>query len=306
MVHVSPDVARQRTVPLKTRIQLALLTLASAAVGVTPRRAVGEPLCRFAASLWYLSAPDARAAVRANLRHILGRNASRREVMTVFQHGAFNYWDTLLTPHLTQAQFLQLMIVHGAEHLSAARAGGRGVVCATAHLGSVAFVGQIVPALGHPMVSLVEPVEPPELLEFFTHHRQGLGARMLPISRTALRELFVALRRNEVVGLVTDRDVTASGPMVEFFGAPTHFPDGIAALAVRTGAPILIAIATRRPDGRFDALFEPLPPVTLTGDPKVNVLELTQAVARRLEYHIGIHPEQWTVFQKRWPEAQPG
>ena len=156
------------------------------------------------------------------------------------------------------------------------------------------------------MVSLVEPVDPPEFLEFFRRHREGLGARMLPVGKSALRELFLALRRNEVVGLVTDRDVTGTGPTLEFFGEPTQFPDGIAALAVRTGAPILIAIASRRPDGRFDALFEPLPPVTLTGDPKADVLRLTQAIAGRLEYHIAIHPEQWTVFQRRWPQAQPG
>jgi lauroyl/myristoyl acyltransferase len=289
-----------------TRIQLALLTLASAAVGVIPRHSVGEPLCRLGGSLWYASAPMARAAVHDNLRQILGRAPNWREVMVVFHHGAFNYWDTLLTPHLTQARFRALMIVHGAEHISAARAAGRGVVCATAHLGSVAFVGQIVPALGHPMVSLVEPIDPPEVLEFFTRHREGLGARMLPIGKSALRELFLALRRNEVVGLVADRDVSGAGPTIQFFDAPTQFPEGVAALAVRTGAPILIAIAARRSDGRFDALFEPLPPVTLTGDPKVDVLELTQAIARRLEYHIAIHPEQWTVFQKRWPEAQPG
>ena len=280
--------------------------MGSAAVGVIPRHAIGEPLCRLAGSVWYASAPVARAAVRDNLRHILRREPSWREVIAVFHHGAFNYWDTLLTPHLTLARFRELMVVQGAEHITAARESGRGVVCATAHLGSVAFVGQVVPALGHPMVSLVEPLDSPELLEFFTRHRAGLGARMLPVGKSALRELFLALRRNEVVGLVTDRDVTGTGPTIEFFGAPTQFPDGVAALAVRTGAPILIAIASRRPDGRFDALFEPVPPVTLTGDPKADVLLLTQAIARRLEYHIAIHPEQWTVFQKRWPEAQPG
>src|SRR5216683_3066052 len=116
----------------------------------------------------------------------------------------------------------------------------------------------------------------------------------------------MALRNNEVVGLVSDRDVTGSGPTIEFFGAPTQFPDGVAALAVRTGAPILIAIATRRHDGRFDALFEPLRHVELTGDARADVVRLTRAVAGRLEYHIASHPEQWTVFQKRWAEAQPG
>ena len=298
--------ARERAVPLRTRILLALLTAGSAAVGAIPRHTVGEALCRLAGSVWYLTAPAARAAVRDNLRHILGHEPTWRQVIAVFHHGAFNYWDTLLTPHLTQAQFRDLMVVHGAEHLTAALAGGKGVVCATAHLGSVAFVGQVVPALGHPMVSLVEPIDPPEVLDFLRRHREGLGARMLPVGKSALRELFLALRRNEVVGLVTDRDVTGTGPTLEFFGMPTQFPDGVAALAVRTGAPIMIAIASRRPDGRFDALFEPLPQVTSTGDPKADVVRLTQAIARRLEYHIAIHPEQWTVFQRRWPLAQPG
>jgi KDO2-lipid IV(A) lauroyltransferase len=267
---------------------------------------VGEPLCRLGGSLWYVTAPGARAAVRDNLRHILGREPSWRDVLRVFHHGAFNYWDTLAMPHFTAARFGTLMDVHGGELLTAARAAGRGVVCATAHLGSVAFVGQIVPLLGHPMVSLVEPLDPPELLEFLTRHREGLGARMLPVSRSALRELILALRRNEVLGLVTDRDFDGTGPTIDFFGAPARFPDGPATLALRADAPILIAIATRRPDGRFDALFEALPPVALSGDQKKDVLALTQAIARRLEYHIASHPEQWTVFQKRWPEAQPG
>ena len=104
---------------------------------------------------------------------------------------------------------------------------------------------------------------------------------------------------------MTDRDIDGSGPMVPFFDAPTRFPDGVASLSLRTGAPILIAVPSRRPDGRFDALFEPLPPVQLTGDRKQDVLLLTRAVARRLEYHIASHPEQWTVFQKRWPDARP-
>jgi KDO2-lipid IV(A) lauroyltransferase len=118
--------------------------------------------------------------------------------------------------------------------------------------------------------------------------------------------LLGALRRNEVLGLVTDRDITGTGPQVPFFGAPTQFPDGAAALSVRTGAPILIAVCARKPNGRFDAWIEPLPPVSPTGDSKEDILAITRAIAGRLEYHIASHPEQWTVFQQRWPEAPPG
>jgi phosphatidylinositol dimannoside acyltransferase len=300
-------VAVNRTTPLSTRLLLAGLGALSQATRVVPRHEVGEPLCRLAGVVWYLAAPAARAAVRDNLRHVFGRQPTRRKVVAVFQFGALNYWDTFAIPHFSHAGILRLLEIHGVEAIEQARAAGKGVIVISAHLGSVAFVGQILPALGYPTIGLLEPLDPPELYEFFARQRQALGARLLPAGTAALREVLRALRRNEVVGLVTDRDVTGSGPSIPFFDAPTQFPDGAAALSIRTGAPIVIAVSIRRRDGRFDVWIEPLPDVPRTsGDTRRDVLTLTQAVARGLQYHIASHPEQWTVFQKRWPEAQPG
>jgi KDO2-lipid IV(A) lauroyltransferase len=256
--------------------------------------------------LWYLLAAGARAAVRDNLRHILQRQPTWREIVAVFQNGALNYWDTFAIAHLNRAAILDLVVLHGAEHIAAARAQGLGVIAVSAHLGSVALAGQVVPALGYPMTGLLERFDPPEVMDFIARQRQALGARLLPTGTSALRELLQALKRNEVLGLVADRDVTGTGPYIHFFDAPTQFPDGPAKLSVHTGAPILIAVCSRRRDGRFDAVIEPLPPVDRTGDARRDVLEVTRAVARRLEYHIASHPDQWTVFQKRWPEAQSG
>jgi phosphatidylinositol dimannoside acyltransferase len=305
VVHVPPDVAGERAVTLRTRLQLAVLGVVAAAAGVLPRHAVAEPLCRLAGVGWYLGAPAARAAVHANLRHILGRKPTWQQVMAVFQHGVLNYWDIFAIPHLRPDEVLSLMVIHGLEHVDAARAAGHGVVAATAHLGSVSLVGQLLPMLGYETLGLLEPIQPPELYEFFARQRNALGARLLQVGPAALREMLLGLRRNAILGIVTDRDIDGRGPMVPFFDAPTTFPDGVASLSLRTGAPILIAVPFRRPDGRFDAVFEPLPPVALTGDRKADVLLLTRAVARRLEYHIASHPEQWTVFQKRWPDARP-
>ena len=285
---------------------MGALRAASAAIGVLPRYPLGAAVCRVAGAAWYLSAPATREAVADNLRHILGRQPTRAEVVRVFHNGALNYWDTFAIPHFSHAQVLDLVDPYGIENIDAARAAGHGVICATAHLGSVAFVGQILPALGYPMVGLLEPLEPPELYEFFARQRQALGSRLLPAGTSALRELLLALRRNEVLGLVTDRDITGKGPLVPFFGTPTRFPDGPAALSVRTGAPLLIAVAVRIAGGRFEARFEPLPPVERIGDARRDVLALTRAVAERLEYYVANHPEQWTVFQRRWPEPQPG
>jgi KDO2-lipid IV(A) lauroyltransferase len=283
------------------RLAVVGLNAASTVAGALPRRTFGEVICRLAGAIWYLTKAGARAAVRDNLRHVLGREPSRREIAAVFRHGAYNYWDTLALPHYTHQQMLEIVDLHGFELIDQALARGHGVICAGPHLGSVAFVAQVLPALGYTVVGLVEPFEPPEVFEFFARQRQALGTRLMPSGTAGARELLLALRRNEVVGLVTDRDVTGSGPIIPFFNALTHFPDGAAALALRTGATILIAVTIRKRDGRFDARIEPLAPVERTGDSRRDVLEVTRAIARRLEYYVANHPEQWTVFQRRWP-----
>lgn len=269
--------------------------------GVIPRRPYGVWLSRVFGAVWCLLAPGARNAVRDNLRHMLGREPMLGEILAVFDNGALNYWDTFAVPHFTAERVLAEVDVHGAEHLARAAEGGHGVIVCTAHLASVSFVGQVMPALGYRITGVLEAIQPPELADFFAGLRSALGARMLPLSPTAVREMILALRRNEVLGLVTDRDVTGSGACVTFFDGQVTFPDGAASLALRSGAPILIGVCTRKAGGRFDAWFSALPEVPLTGDRRQDVVTLTQAIARGLEYHIASHPEQWTVFQKRWP-----
>ncbi|MBV9581580.1 MAG: lysophospholipid acyltransferase family protein [Chloroflexi bacterium] len=269
-----------------------------------PRQTYAEPICRAFGALWYLSRPESRAAVRDNLQHVLGHPPSRALVARVFHHGALNYWDTLALPHFTYAQLLDMVDIHGIEHLDRARAAGCGVICAGAHLGSVALVAQILPGLGYPVTGVIEQFEPAEVFDFFAEQRQVLGTRLLPAGAAAAREMLLALRRNEVIGLVTDRDVAGTGPSINFFDAPTRFPEGAAWLSIRTGAPIIIAVAVRKAGGRFDAWFETLPEVQRSGNRRLDILRVTQAVAERLQYYVANHPEQWTVFQRRWPEAQ--
>lgn len=295
-----------RVSPLAVRLFVAGLRAASAAAGRLPRETYADPICRLVGAVWYLSRPDSVAAVRDNLCHVLGRPPSRALVASVFRHGAFNYWDTLALSHFTYDQLLDMVDLHGFEQLDRAREAGHGVICAGAHLGSVALVAQVLPALGYPVTGVIEQFEPVEVFNFFAAQRQVLGTRLLPAGAAAAREMLLALRKNEVVGLVTDRDVAGTGPMVRFFDAPTRFPDGAAWLSVRTGAPILTAITVRKAGGRFDAWLEPLPEIERTGNRRQDIPRITQAVAERLQYYVASHPEQWTVFQRRWPEVQRG
>jgi lauroyl/myristoyl acyltransferase len=287
---------------VRTRALLVLLELAAALARVLPR-ASGRPLGLIAGAVWYLGATKTREAVHDNLQHVLGRPPSAREVRAVFQHGAMNYWDTLVIPRLSRADIEAFVHVRGLEHLDAALRLGRGALLVGGHIGSIALAIQALSVRGYRVTCVVEEIKPRELLEFWKKRRQALGLEIVFTNGLAARTLLAALRRGEVVALVTDRDVTGTGPRVLFFGVETTFAEGAAALALRTGAPILPATAWRLPDGSVQAVIEPPMSLPTTGHGPAARVELTQAIARRLEYHIKGHPEQWTVFQQRWLEA---
>jgi lauroyl/myristoyl acyltransferase len=245
---------------------------------------------------------DARRAVEENLLQVLGRPDRRWRwaVRAAFRHGARNYYDTFRIPTLTAADIRRLVPVDGREHLDRALAGGRGAILVGAHLSSLAIGGQAVAARGYRVNAVVEPVDPPELLRFLSRLRAGVGVRAVPLGPRLTSQLLAALRRNEVVGLIVDRDVASSGIPVPFFGRPARLPPGPALLSLRGGAPILPAIIVRRPDGSFAGLVEEPVCVPRVGTLRADVSAITRAVTARLEYYIGKYPEQWTVFQPVW------
>lgn len=261
-------------------------------------------IARVAGLAWYLVAPSARQAVRANLRHVVGGRPRESLVRAAFFHGALNYVDTIALPHHGEEWLRSLVDVEGMENIEAARRAGHGAVIVSAHLGSVALAGQAVRAAGYPIVVVVERLASREVFDFMAQHRAAFGARMIPADSEAVRILLKALRDGELVGLISDRNVTGTGQTVPFFGESVLFPTGPAALAVRTGAPALVGVTLHEPGGRFRVIVEPEPPYERTGDLRVDVPRLTQALAGRLEYHIARHPEQWTVFQERWPSRR--
>jgi KDO2-lipid IV(A) lauroyltransferase len=281
------------------RALVAALGLLALVTGRIPRARV-ERWCRLAGRIWYLAAPRSREAVRSNLRHVLGREPRPATVRTVFEFGILNYWDTLSIPALGAAGVDRLVHLDGLHHVDEALARGRGAIIVGAHVGSIALAVQAL-AVRYHVTGVVEEIKPPELLHFWVEQRSSLGLRLVAAGPQAVRVLLSALRRNEVVVIVSDKDVNASGACVRFFGQDTLLPDGPAALALRTGAVLLSAMTWRCPGGQVKGWVEPPVELVRTGDAAPDRRALTEAMARRLEYHVASHPEQWTVFEQRWP-----
>jgi lauroyl/myristoyl acyltransferase len=155
------------------------------------------------------------------------------------------------------------------------------------------------------MTTVAERLKPEKLYLYVASLRASKGITLVPID-SFLRPLFQALHNNQIVALAADRNLTGTGTVVDFFGAPCLLNDGHVNLALRTGARLLPAYSLRNPDNSYEAFVLPALDIQPTGERARDVrIGMTQ-VAKALESFIGEHPEQWVMFQPIWRVPRQG
>ena len=190
--------------------------------------------------------------------------------------------------------------VQGMEHLEQARALGKGVLVISCHMGSYEVVSAIWSATLTPVSFFAEELEPRALFEWYRGTRARLGISVLTLDTGGLRRVLQALRDEEMVVTAIDRDIVGTGHQLPFFGQLAPIPLGPAAIALRTGTPILPVCVYRLPDDTYQAEAAPVVFAKDTGDPRADQIRATEQVLRHLEEFIRRHPEQWHVPHAIW------
>jgi KDO2-lipid IV(A) lauroyltransferase len=138
--------------------------------------------------------------------------------------------------------------------------------------------------------------------------------KVLPLTgeERVYRSLVERLRAGGMVCLVADRDLTAGGVDVRFFGETARMPAGPASLVRATGA--LLLPVTLWYDARQLVLrINEEVPVPSGGTRGEQITAMTQQVASVFEAGIREHPEDWHMLQPLWladlrgrhPQAAP-
>jgi KDO2-lipid IV(A) lauroyltransferase len=212
------------------------------------------------------------------------------------------YWvEGARLPATGAAEVRRRLVLDGYERFVEAAESGRGVVVALPHIGSWEWGGAFIAADGHPMTSVAERVEPPQLFDWFVEQRRAMGLEIVPLGDESGRTVLRVLRAGGVVGLLCDRDIVGNGVEVEFFGERTTLPAGPATLALRTGAVLLPAVVYSGPGSDHHAVVTRPVETTRTGRLRDDVARLTQELAVRLEWMVRRAPEQWHLYQPNWP-----
>ena len=288
------------------------LTDAGFAAGWRLVRALPEPVARRAFRVGADVAirrggPGARR-LRANLRRVVP-DAAPAELDALVRAGLRSYaryWcEVFRLPTMDRADVLARMDPYaaGMAPLLDTLAQGRGVVAALPHSGNWDLAGlwfvETQRRLGRPprFTTVVERLRPESLFRRFVAYRESLGFEVLAAGDgpTVYRTLMRRLRDGGLVCLVADRDLTASGVEVSFFGEPARLPAGPARLAARTGAALLPAFPSFTPDGWASTVGAPI--TVAEGAGRDDLTKATQELADALAALIATAPQDWHMLQ---------
>ncbi|WP_233517462.1 phosphatidylinositol mannoside acyltransferase [Geodermatophilus marinus] len=294
----------------------ARLTDLGYAAGWRAVRLLPEPVAvaAFDAGARWAAARDGRAVrqLRANLRVVTGGRLDDAALDDLTLRGLRSYaryWqEAFRLPSLGPARILRDTVATGVEHFEAARAAGRPVVVALPHSGNWDAAGVwFVDWLGGPFMTVAERLQPESLYRRFLAYRESLGMRVTPLTggpRPGSAVLQEWLGAGRSVCLLVDRDLSAGGVPVRFFGHGTTMPGGPALLAARTGAALHPAVCQF--DGRgWRFVVHPEVPVAGAGRLRDRVARATQDVADAFAATIARRPEDWHVPGRIWADVPP-
>lgn len=273
-------------------------------------RALPSPLGRAAfdagARVAYRRDGRGVARLRSNLRRVLGEPSPaelERVVRAAVRSYARYWWEVFRLPAIPTRVIVERMTVRDDDILWDACRAGRGVILALPHTGNWDHAGAWLVARGHPFTTVAERLEPAELFDAFVAFRESLGMEVLPLTggqRPPYAVLAERLRAGGVLCLLADRDLTATGVEVSFFGAPARMPAGPAALALDTGA-TLLPVTLSYPDARsWAGWIHPPVGVPPAGERAERIQAMTQRVADAFARGIAAAPADWHMFQRLW------
>jgi KDO2-lipid IV(A) lauroyltransferase len=192
----------------------------------------------------------------------------------------------------------------GEERARAAYEQGKGVVFYTGHFGSWELHALVHALRLEPFSVIARPLDNPRLDALLEKIRRSTGNDVI-YRQGMIRRVLRTLQAGHGIAVLIDQHIQPRDAVyVDFFDRPAATTAAVAALALRTGAPVVPCFALPLPGGRYRMVYEhPIAPSRLGPDEAVR--ELTQRCTDVLEMYVRRHPELWLWMHRRWREEEP-
>jgi Kdo2-lipid IVA lauroyltransferase/acyltransferase len=237
-----------------------------------------------------------------NLAHAFpGRSPAerRRLARATFAHFGSLLLELLKFGAYSRERMLAAIESEGEDRVWQAYQQGKGVLFFTGHFGYWEMQAITQPLRVKPVSVLARPLDNPSLNELLETIRTRTGNAVI-YRQGAMRKVLRALATNDGIALLIDQHLhTPDAVYVDFFQRPAATTSALAALALRTGAPIIPVFALPLRGGRYRLVYEhPVEPPRGEGPDAIR--ELTQRCTDVLEMYVRRHPDLWLWMHRRW------
>jgi KDO2-lipid IV(A) lauroyltransferase len=254
---------------------------------------VRYPLAAVTGRCAFYLMPRRRRVAFDNFAQVLGLPWNDPLVKRTAHHAFGNYFkmfaDFMLMDTLKPEEIRRMVRPHGVEQIDRVLAQGKGAIVVTAHVSNWDILAAAAAVYGYPISAVTSDLPSGGINELMIASRERIGMKMIPLGPGSPRQILKALARNELVALASDLYSGERGVRVPFFNRPALFPSGPAAIALKTGAPILPVWCRRQTDNVYIAVT-------------------TERIVQFFERIIRREPDQWLVFLPVWrlePAPQP-
>jgi KDO2-lipid IV(A) lauroyltransferase len=177
------------------------------------------------------------------------------------------------------------------------------LIFVSAHLANWEMLPILASQLGFDGAALVRPPNNPYVADWVARQRRINGPDTMIAKHNAARPMMAQLRGGKMLCMLVDQKLR-EGIAAPFFGRDAMTTPAPAALALKTGARIVMA-ANRRVGGpRFHVTVQPELEFTPSGDEPADVIRLTAVITARIEEIVRADPGQWLWIHNRWPTAR--
>ncbi len=260
------------------------------------------PAGSFLGTIAYLILNKERKKAIENLSTAFSKEMTILEIKRLcresFQNLGINLIELLRFPKLNRENIDEFVTIIGRDRIDTALKNGKGAIMLTAHLGNWELMAVYAALKDYPTNVVARPIYYEGYNKILVKLRESKGIKV--IYRDDVKPMLQSLKNNELLGILSDQDtVKVDGLFVKFFDELAYTPTGPAALAMKTGAPLIPCFIIRE-NGRHKIFVEEPLPVMTTGDKDKDLLINTEMYSKAIEKWVRKYPSQWVWMHQRW------
>lgn len=259
---------------------------------------------QFGTLMYALDFEHRRVAIE-NLKIAFGEEKTEAERRSIarknFQNLGMMAIEFFWIPKMDLETYKRKVTVEGLDKALKVLDENKGALLLLGHFGNWELMVPMSRIIQKPILAIAKPIKKNRWLDrWIIRSRERIGLEIIP-PVNATQKVVRALSQNYPVAILFDqRGKRSKGVWADFFGRKVPTTAGLAAMALKSGAPVLPVFMVREGIKKHRLIIRDPLELIHTGNFRQDVEANTQLFNRILESIIRQYPDQWLWIHRRF------